>query len=85
MRILNIINFCNNKKIKLDNYLNIFNNVNRMSLPNFPFDGSYLKNKGIKEGTVMGKILKLLENDWIENDFNISEERISKIINENRN
>lgn len=85
LRILNIINFCNNKKIKLDNYLNIFNNVNRMSLPNFPFDGSYLKNKGIKEGTVMGKILKLLENDWIENDFNISEERISKIINENRN
>ena len=85
LRILNIINFSNDKKIKLDDYLNIFNKVNKLSLPKFPFDGNYLKNKGIKEGAAMGKVLKLLENDWIENSFNISEERISKIINEHRN
>ena len=85
LRILNIINFSYDKKIKLDDYLNIFNKVNKLSLPKFPFDGNYLKNKGIKEGAAMGKVLKLLENDWIENSFNISEERISKIINEHRN
>ena len=42
-------------------------------MPKFPFDGNYLKNRGIKEGALIGQVLKLLENEWLNNDFKISE------------
>ena len=38
------------------------------------------KEFALKEGEVLGRTLKLLENDWIENNFQISEQKIAKII-----
>ncbi|MDB9752410.1 CCA tRNA nucleotidyltransferase [Pelagibacteraceae bacterium] len=78
---LNILNYASNKKIKLKDFLNTSHIIEKTSIPKFPFDGKYLKNKGIKEGAKLGKILSLLENDWVNNDFKISDEEISKIIN----
>jgi tRNA nucleotidyltransferase/poly(A) polymerase len=83
--ILNVLNCLDNKKIEPQNYLNIFNAIKKLSLPKFPFDGEYLKNKGVKEGAIMGKILKMLEDEWIKNDFNISDQEILKIIKESGN
>ena len=33
----------------------------------FDYDGNYLKQKGMKEGASIGKTLKLIENEWINN------------------
>ena len=78
---LNMLNFASNKKIKLKDFLNTSKIIEKISIPIFPFDGKYLKNKGIKEGAMMGKILILLKNDWVNNDFTISDKQILKIIN----
>ncbi len=82
LKILNLLKFLDSDKIKLNDYLNTLNIINKLSLPKFPFDGSYLKNKGIKEGVLIGKTLKSLKQEWLNNDFKISNQRISQIIDD---
>ncbi len=72
---LNKINFLVNKKMKFNDYLDILNLIKKISLPKFTIDGNYLKNKGVEEGKIVGKILKSLEIEWINNDFKISEKK----------
>jgi tRNA nucleotidyltransferase/poly(A) polymerase len=85
LHALNLIHFSSNKKIVLQDYLSTSKEIKNLSLPNFPFDGNYLKKKGIKEGEVIGKILKLLEEEWIKNDFKVSDQKIFKIIDSQNN
>jgi poly(A) polymerase len=85
LQLLNILNFSISEKSKLKYYLNNSNIIKKLSLSKFPFDGTYLKNKGIKEGIIIGKTLKILENEWINNDFKISDQRVSKIISDQNN
>ena len=84
MQTLNIVYFSINKNVKLEDYLNTSNIIKKSYVPKFPLDGNFLKNKGVREGATIGKILKLLENDWIESNFQISNQRISKIINDKK-
>ena len=78
--VLNILYFSNFKKVKLQDYLNVLNNINKIDMPKFSFDGNYLKEKGMKEGALIGKTLKLIEKEWLDNEFQISEKRVLKII-----
>jgi len=39
-----------------------------------------LKEKGMQEGALIGKTLKLIESEWLDNDFRISNERVLEII-----
>ncbi len=77
---LNLINFSINSKVKEKDFSKIFNKILRIKVPVFPIDGEYLKQKGMKEGQSLGKVLKILEKDWINNNFKISNERIEEII-----
>ena len=77
---LNLIYFSINSKVKEKDFLKIFNKVLKIKVPVFPIDGEYLKQKGMKEGQSLGKVLKILEKDWINNNFKISNERIEEII-----
>ncbi len=77
---LNILYFANFKKVKLQDYLNVLNNINKIDMPKFSFDGNYLKKKGMKEGALIGRTLKLIEKEWLDNEFQISEKRVLKII-----
>ena len=85
LKILNTLNFSNSSKIKLSDYLSTLNNINKSLIPKFPFDGNYLKDNGIKEGEIIGKVLKILEKEWLENNFKISNQRVVKIINDRNN
>ena len=82
LKVLNILNFTNRKKFKLEDYMEKLSIIRKTSLPKFPFDGNYLKKRGVKEGEVIGRILKLLELEWLDNNFKISNQRISNIIDE---
>ena len=77
---LNILYFSNFQKVKLQDYLNVLNNINKIDMPKFSFDGNYLKKKGMKEGALIGRTLKLIEKEWLDNEFQISEKRVLKII-----
>ena len=65
--------------VKLMN--NLLNEVDKTEMPNFPFDGKYLKEQGLAEGKEIGFVLKELEKEWIDKDFNLKFEEASSIIN----
>ena len=46
----------------------------------FPFDGKYLIKNGMQQGSLMGIVLKEIEEEWIKNNFKISKERVREII-----
>jgi hypothetical protein len=50
-----------------------------------PIDGKYLMQNGMKEGSTIGIVLKKIEEEWINNTFKISKERINEIIRLNVN
>jgi len=82
---LNLINFSINYKIKMSEYLKTFNDILKIKVPLFPIDGKFLKKRGMREGLSLGNALKVLENEWVNNDFKISKERIEEVINSNSN
>ena len=80
IKVLSLLSFIDNKKVKLADFLKISKTIDNTNPPDFPFDGKYLKDKGIKEGVIMGKVLRLLKEEWLKNDFKLKEEQILKII-----
>ena len=50
--------------------------------PKLNVNAKYIMEKfNLKEGPIVGQILKKIEKQWIENQFQISEDKISKIVN----
>ena len=85
LKALNLINYLINSKSKLQDYLKTLKIIDKISLPKFPIDGNYLKDRGIKQGENIGKVLKILEKEWLSNNFKISDQKIFKIINDQNN
>ena len=49
----------------------------------FEIDGKYLMNKGMREGVLLGKVLRKIEEEWMKNNFKISDDRVQEIIKQN--
>ena len=50
-------------------------------VPNLPIDANMLMTKyNIPEGKTLGNKLKLIEETWVDNKFQISDKQIQKII-----
>ena len=47
-------------------------------MPKFPISGDYLKKHGYEAGQALGKKLKLLEEEWIKNDFVMDKTKVEK-------
>jgi poly(A) polymerase len=63
---------------KLLNFINIFKSK---VLPTMPVGAKVLMEKyDIQEGEILGKKLKIIEEEWVNNNFQLSEKQISKII-----
>ncbi len=82
---LNILYFLSSKKVELRDYLSILDNINKINIPKFSFNGNYLKENGMKEGVLVGKTLAIIESEWLDNNFEISNERVLKIIQSQNN
>ena len=80
---LNILNFASNSKYKFKDFLDTFKNILKSKTYTFPIDGKYLMQNGMKEGSVLGRVLKVIEDEWITNDFKISNDRVKEIIKSN--
>jgi poly(A) polymerase len=81
---LNILNFVNNSKYKLKDFSEILKNILHSKVHFFPYDGKYLMKNGMKEGSALGRTLKVIENEWIINNFKISKDRVKEIIKSNQ-
>ncbi len=85
LKLLNLLNFLSNTKYNLQNFTKISKNISNSKVHKFPFDGEYFKKKGMKEGLVLGKVMKIVEKEWIENNFQISDKRLLELIQQNLN
>ena len=84
LRLLNMLTFSVSKKMKINEYLNNLSNINGINLPIFSYDGNFLKKNGLREGTIIGRTLKIIESEWIKNNFNLSNKRVLEIINQQK-
>ena len=82
---LNLINFSINPKVKRNDFSKTLNKIFRIKTPIFPIDGETLKQKGMHQGQSLGNVLKILEKEWIDNNFKISNERVEEVIKVNLN
>ena len=85
LKTLNVLYFSSIKKEHLKSYSEILNNINKVKIPELCFDGNYLKQKGMKEGSLIGETLKIIEREWLNNNFNITDEKVLKIIKSQKN
>ena len=77
---LNLLNFSINSKVRVDDCSEIMKRVLKASIPKFHIDGEYLKQNGMEEGEKLGKVLNILEEEWLSNDFKISKEKVKDLI-----
>ena len=82
---LNLIYFSINPNVKLNDFSKTFNKILKIKVPIFPIDGDSLKQKGMQEGQSLGHVLKILEEEWLNNNFKISNKRVDEIIKANSN
>ncbi len=82
---LNLIYFSINPKVKFNDFSKTFKNILKIKVPIFPIDGDSLKQKGMQEGQSLGHVLKILEEEWLNNNFKISNKRVDEIIKANSN
>ena len=73
--------YCAESKISTNLLNNIINEINKIEIPNFPFNGQYLIDQGLVDGKKIGFALKELEKEWVQNDFNLKTEEAVSIVN----
>jgi poly(A) polymerase len=72
--------YCAEQKFTTKLLDNIVEEINKINIPNFPFNGQYLINKGILDGKKIGYALKELEIEWVQKDFNLNTKEITHIL-----
>ena len=80
---LNILNFTSNTKNSFKNFSETMKNILKSKIQKFNIDGKYLIERGMREGVLLGKVLRKIEEEWIENNFKISDDRVKEIIRQN--
>ena len=85
LKTLSILYYSNLQQNKIKENLEVLKKIDELNIPNFVYDGHYLKNCGMKEGTLIGKTLKIIEDEWLSNNFKISNKRITEIIKKQNN
>tara|TARA_B100000963_G_scaffold325577_1_gene311928 strand:+ start:51 stop:1310 length:1260 start_codon:yes stop_codon:yes gene_type:complete len=80
---LNILNFSSNPKYGFKEFSETLRKILKSKTHKFPIDGKYLIDKGMKEGELIGEVLKKIEKEWIDNNFKISDDRVNEIIKSN--
>ena len=80
--VLDILLFKIVRSKKIDKYLiELFKLYKNKIIPNMPIGADVLMTKyEIPEGKQLGIKLKMLEDEWVKNDFKISNEQIDKIV-----
>ena len=72
--------YCADKTFSFTVLNKIINDINKVNIPNFPFNGKYLIEQGLQDGKKIGFALKELEKEWIENNFSLKTQEVISII-----
>ena len=71
--------------MKLHDFSKILNLILKTKEPKFNINGEFLKQNGMKESENLGRVLKVIEDEWIKNKFKISQDRVKELIKINSN
>ena len=80
---LNILNFVIHTNYMLNSFSEMIKKILQSKTHTFPVDGKYLLQNGMKESSTLGKVLKIIEDEWINSGFKISNNRVKEIIKSN--
>jgi len=72
---------CTDAKFSIKLLNKITEEIDKMDIPNFPFNGQYLIDQGLQDGRKIGNALKELEREWVKKDFNLKTNEIAFIVN----
>jgi poly(A) polymerase len=72
--------YCADTKFSTKLLNNIFEEINQMNIPDFPFNGQYLIEQGLVDGRKIGYALKELEKEWVQKDFNLNINEVTSIV-----
>ncbi len=72
---------CINKGLKPFDIKKLIKYIKIYKVPKFPISGDYLKERGYESGQELGKKLKLLEEEWIKNNFVLDKKLLEKSLN----
>ena len=75
-----LFSMCLDNKIKNLNIEDLIEYASNCNIPKFPISGDDLKEYGFTSGEMLGKKLKILEETWIENNFEIDKKNIEKYL-----
>ena len=82
---LSVLNYVSFTKYKLKDFSEMLRKISQSKTRVFPISGEYLIRKGMQEGLLLGRVLKIIEEEWIINNFKISKDRIKEIVRLNSN
>ena len=80
VRDLLLFSLVANSKIKSLDIKNLIDFVNICKIPKFPITGDFLKQHGYEKGRLLGQKLKLLEKQWIDNNFILEGQVVKKFL-----
>jgi len=72
--------YCFERKFSLSLLKKIVNDVDKVEVPSFPFNGKSVMEKGLDDGKKIGYALKELEKEWIKNNFYLKTHEVISII-----
>jgi len=78
-KILGFI-YCSEKNFSNRLLIKTIEEINKLEIPSFPFNGQYLINKGLVDGKKIGFALKELEDEWVQKNFNLNSADVVAII-----
>ncbi len=68
------------KNFNPNEFIKNLTKIDDISIPKFPITGEYLLNKGLKSGKKMGEAIQEIKEKWLENNFNLDDDQLSKTI-----
>ena len=73
--------YCTESKFSAKLLGSLLEEIDKIEIPYFPFNGQYLKEQGLIEGKEIGLVLRQLEKEWLDKDFNLKANEVASIIN----
>lgn len=74
-----------NNRVTNKNWKNILSQIDKVAIPIFPLKAKDILDYGLEEGPIIGEILKKVEQDWIDSNFEHNKEdllfKLKAIIN----
>ena len=80
MKKLIIFIYCAEKTFSVAILKKILCEIDKTKIPDFPFSGKHIIDQGIDDGKKIGFALKEIEKEWVNNNFNLSTQDVSSII-----